>query len=205
VRAAQVELDLARIADWTACALAWPRRPSGERESCGATSRLARARRELTAVHRAELALLLRRAAAARLAGEDDPGVRAGLREALELAAREGWRWPRALERLLRRLIAGEPVRWPEALRLARVAQALAPSLAARVLAAEALARAGRTRAALAELSAAALRLPARARPRSLTSALARHAARAAREERDARLARACGRLARALAEERAA
>lgn len=205
MRFPDVELALACIVDWTALDPEWARTCPSERTPGVATSRLARARRELSAVHRAELALLLRRAASARLAEDHAPGLAEGLREVLELAAREGWRWPRAFERLIQRLIACAPAQWPTPLRLARVAHALAPSLAARVLVAEGLARSGRTRAALGALAPVASRLPARARPRALTAALERHAARAAREERDPRLALACERLARALAAERAA
>jgi hypothetical protein len=206
VSARGVERDLRRVAALSGCA-----ELPGLRACAAAPTRLARARSELSRVQRAELALLLRRAAASRLAYDAraepalaDPTLAAGLGEALELARQEGWNWPRRLERLALLLRAQPAQRWPDALRLARTAHALAPCPASRELVADALAAAGRPREALAGLARALARLPRGARPARLVAALERQLARAGACG-DVRLARVCARLLRALAAERAA
>lgn len=170
-------------------------------------SRLARARRELLRVERAEFALLLRRAASLRLAGaaRADETLTCGLREVLELALAEGRPWPRRLERLAL-CVATRPVSaWPGALRLVRAAHALAPCPASRALAAESLAAAGRLREALGGLARGLCALPRRARSTRLLECLERLLARAQLVEGDPELARICAQVQSALRAENAA
>ena len=93
--------------------------------------------------------------------GRDDlAACRAGLQEVLDVARADGLVWPRSLERLARRLIAGEPGDWPAALRLARTAHALAPCSASWTLQASALGAAGRRTCAARLLARALLARP---------------------------------------------
>lgn len=149
---------------------------STDDRSAGSSSRLQRAQRELVAVHEAEFALLLRRAARLRLAPETDglAACQAGLREVLECARADGLRWPATLERLARRLAGQGLQHWPRALRLARCAHALAPCSAARSLLAEALAAEGDAGGAAALLAEALLQRPSSARTQVLLAQLVR-------------------------------
>jgi lambda repressor-like predicted transcriptional regulator len=171
------------------------------------TERRKRARRELLRVECAEFALLLRRAAALRLAGaaRADEALAGGLHEALDLAALQDRPWPRRLERLARCVATRPAIDWPSALHLARAAHALAPLPASRALVAEALAAQGDLHEALGGLARALCGIPRAARPRRMLESLDRLLAQAEVAPGDARLSQACARLRQALCAENAA
>jgi hypothetical protein len=166
-------------------------------ESAREGSRLERAQGELLAVHRAELAFLLRQAARLRLSGDLEclEACRAGLREAQECARADGWDMPHNLRRLVPRVIGSPPQEWPDAVRLARTAFALEARESGAVLLAQALDRAGDAHAASGLLAVALLFGPPAARRVPLLRELARLQAGLGRYRRERRLLRAAAHL----------
>jgi hypothetical protein len=147
------------------------------------SDRLAAAERELVAVHRAELAFLLREASRLRrgsqgaASGEPTAAERAcrdGLDEALGCARGDALALPSRWQALVRACIVGTVDEWPQASTLARLSLEVEPCAEGRVELARAHLAEGRPEAAGRGLATALLTCPSARRGADLLDELAR-------------------------------